>query len=193
MAAPKGPADMMASMINNFPSKTGKSIDEWLKVFKDCNEEKHMQKVKWLKDKGMTHGFALIVVMKAKEIAEGGPKSPETLVNEQFSGDKEKLRPIYDKIVKGVANIAEDINILPRQTCVTLDCGKKFGTVQATTKYRLDLGLRIPDVELKGILKEAKNFDMNQMTCQMSFSSVDEVTDDVINYAKIAYENRKSN
>ncbi len=186
------PAKMMESMIRNFPEKTGKSLDEWLEVIKDCPLDGHKQRVDWLKkEHGMTHGYSLMVVNKAKEAAEGGPKTGDEMVDAQFSGKKEGLRPVYDRLIAEISRIADDIEILPRKTCVTLSCGRKFGTVQSTSAGRLDLGLRIPDVELTGKLEKVKNFDPAQMTCQVSLIDPSDIDDELIGWIKTAYENRK--
>ena len=66
----KSPEEMAASMIQNMPEKTGKSLEEWLKITRASGLEKHGQILKMLKsDHGMTHGFANLVAMKTLQSA----------------------------------------------------------------------------------------------------------------------------
>ena len=60
MAEPiKGPASYFPSIEKNY----GKKIDEWMKILKKANIEKHMEMVTFLKDEyGMGHGHANALV-----------------------------------------------------------------------------------------------------------------------------------
>ncbi len=192
MVKGKGPGEMMEAMLRYIPEKTGRTLEGWLLINAKCDLTGYKQRVDWLKKKhGITHGFALVVVNKAKEILEGGPKTDADLIDEQSKGDKAHLRPIYEKLVKKISELIPETEILPRKTCVTLAIGKKFGTVQASTRSRLDVGLRIPDVVFSTRLVAAKNFDMNQMTSQVSLTCSDQIDNELSDWIKMACEARK--
>ena len=54
----QSPEQMAQSTIANMPAKTGKSLDEWLKIVSKTKLGKHGEIVKLLKsDHGVTHGF----------------------------------------------------------------------------------------------------------------------------------------
>ena len=62
----KSPDDMLASMIANFPEKTGKPLDEWVRIAKAAKLAKHGEIVKHLKSEyGIGHGYANLVAHTA--------------------------------------------------------------------------------------------------------------------------------
>ena len=96
---PKSPAEMEASMIENFKEKTGKTLPEWIKVAKASGLAKHGEIVKHLKsDHGMTHGYANFVALKAladgaapaagKKAAAGAKGEVEDPADELYTGAK---------------------------------------------------------------------------------------------------------
>ena len=64
----------LQTMIDNMPSKTGKSLNEWFKLLADAGLERHGAMMKLLKGEyGVTHGFANTISMLYREQAAGGP------------------------------------------------------------------------------------------------------------------------
>ena len=58
----KSPEEMAATMLANLKGKTGKTIDQWLKVTSKSKLAKHGEIVKFLKgDHGVTHGYANLI------------------------------------------------------------------------------------------------------------------------------------
>jgi Domain of unknown function (DUF4287) len=62
----KSPEEMKAAMIAGLPEKTGKSLDEWLKIVRASKLSKHKEFMTLLKEKhGLTHGFANVIALQA--------------------------------------------------------------------------------------------------------------------------------
>jgi len=138
----KSPEEMVASMIQNLPEKTGKSLDEWLKISIASGLNKHGQIIKMLKtDHGMTHGFANLIAMKT--LQPDSEPSQDDLVDAQYSGPKADLRPIYAALVAEVTGFGGDVEISPKKTYVSLRRNKQFGIVQPSTKTRIDVGIKL--------------------------------------------------
>ena len=54
-------------MIKNMINKTGKPIKEWLHIVNKKNFLKHIEKVKFLKEKySLTHGYANLIARNSK-------------------------------------------------------------------------------------------------------------------------------
>jgi len=111
--------------------------------------EKHGQIVKLLKEEhGISHGFANLITSKALE------SGTETdTVATQYSGAKEALKPIYDKIVAYAEKLGNDIEIAPKKTSVSLRRKKQFALITPATKTRIDLGLALKGEEAQGRLE----------------------------------------
>ena len=121
----KSPEEMTASMIANMKEKTGKTLEQWLKIVKSAQKSeglaKHGEIVKHLKaEHGMTHGFANLAAHKALESDAGSAESGDSLIEAQYAGPKTDLRPIYDKLIKAVQGFGADVEIAPKKTSVSL-------------------------------------------------------------------------
>lgn len=156
---PKSPEEMAQSMIANMKDKTGKTLEQWLKITKKAGLAKHGEIVKLLKgDHGMTHGFANLVAhrtLKSDAFSGGGD---DALVAAQYSGPKADLKPIYDAIIKAV-NALGDAEVSPKKAYVSLRRSKQFAIVQPSTRTRVDLGLNLKDVAAKGRLEASGSFN----------------------------------
>ena len=61
------PLSMEKAMIENMIKKTGKSIEEWIKIVKEKDFLKHGEIVKFLKEQySLTHGYANLIAQKSK-------------------------------------------------------------------------------------------------------------------------------
>jgi len=61
------PLSMEKAMIKNMIEKTGKSIEEWIKIVKMKDFLKHGEIVKFLKEQySLTHGYANLIAQKSK-------------------------------------------------------------------------------------------------------------------------------
>ena len=70
------------SMIENLAKKTGKTLDQWIKIVKAENFEKHGQIVKFLKEKhSFTHGYADIVAHKSRGSDAGSTENKDELID----------------------------------------------------------------------------------------------------------------
>ena len=61
------PLSMEKAMIKNMIKKTGKPIEEWIKIVKEKDFLKHGKIVKFLKEQySVTHGYANLIAQKSK-------------------------------------------------------------------------------------------------------------------------------
>ncbi len=183
----KSPEEMLESMIGNMKDKTGKSLPQWLKIAAGSKLAKHGELVKFLKtDHGMTHGFANVVATKTLQ-GDAKPASAGELVESQYAGDKSALRPIYEAIIAAVNRFGSDVEVSPKKAYVSLRRAKQFGIIQPSTKTRMDLGLNLKTVQGKGVLKDGDKWG-GMCSHHISINSVDDITPEVIDWLRKAYE-----
>jgi predicted transport protein len=183
----KSPEEMTASMIQNMPEKTGKGMDEWLKIAKKANLEKHGQLVKHLKSEhAMTHGFANLVAITYFQQSQV-PASGGDLVSEQYSGEKAALKSVYDAIIDRITKFGDDVEISPKKTYVSLRRNKQFAIVQPSTKTRIDVGINLKGMTSTERLETSGSF--NQMVShRVRLSNKDEVDNQLLGWLKQAYK-----
>ena len=173
----------LQTMINNMPEKTGKSLEEWKKVLKAKNFEKHGIAVKFLKEEhGVTHGFANSIVSLSKE----DKSSSDDLVNTQYKG-KEALLPIHDAIVTLTKSFGSDVTIVPKKTTVSIIRKKQFALIKPATKSRVDLGLKFKDKPTTSRLENSGPFG-SMCTHRVRLSDVSEIDSELKNWLMEAYE-----
>ncbi len=175
--------DALQTMINNMPEKTGKSLEEWIKILNTKAFAKHGEAVKFLKtEHGVTHGFANTIVTLSKE----NQDSPDDLVTKQYEG-KEALIPIYEKLIDTVTAFGIDVIKTPKKTSVSIIRKRQFALIKPATKTRIDLGLKLKDKPYTERLENSGPFG-TMCTHRVKISSVDQIDDELIVWLKEAYQ-----
>ena len=172
----------LQTMIDNMPEKTGKSLEQWTKLLKGKCFEKHNQAVKFLKEEhGVSHGYANTIVSLSKD--EGA--EPDDLVAAQYAG-KESLKPVYDKLISIVNAFGEDVTITPKKSSVSIIRKRQFALIKPSTKTRIDLGLKLKDIEPQGVLGPSGPFG-TMCTHRIQLSETSDISDEVLKWLTEAY------
>lgn len=172
----------LQTMISNIPEKTGKSLEEWIKVLAAKNFAKHGEAVKFLKtEHGVTHGFANTIVTLSKQ----ENSFPNNLVESQYKG-KEALKPIYDKLVTDILKFGDDITKTPKKASVSLIRKHQFALIKPATKSRIDLGLKLKGKPTEGRLEDSGPFG-TMCTHRVQLTSINDIDAQVIGWIKEAY------
>ena len=186
---PKSPPDKAAqTMIDNLPEKTGKALDQWLKILSKQKLEKHGEMVKWLKSEhAVTHGFANLIAHSYREAASGDSSKATDPVDSQYKGPKEALRPIYDEIIRVVSKFGKDVEISPKKTYVSLRRSKQFALVQPSTRTRVDVGINLKGQSPTARLEESGSFNA-MVSHRVRVTRKDEVDAELKRWLKKAYD-----
>ncbi len=167
--------------------KTGKSLEEWIKIVKKNKIEKHSEIIKFLKaEHGFTHGFANFVSLKARE-ADAGSQDSDDLIANQYKG-KEDLKPIYDLLISKISKFGNDVEITPKKANVSLRRKKQFALIQPSTKSRIDVGLKFKEKEFSERLESSGPFG-SMCTHRVQITDKKQVDNELIKWLKEAYEN----
>jgi len=65
---------------------------------------------------------------------------------------------------------------------------RTFAAIQATTKTRVDLGLRLANREPAGRLESAAGMGSGQVSLRVALRTLDDVDDEVEGWMRLAYE-----
>lgn len=183
---PKSIDAMAEKMIANMPEKTGKSLEQWLKVVAKSKLEKHMEIIKFLKSEhGMTHGFANMVAHQALNPVSGD--GDDDLVSKQYSGAKEGLLPIYQALVKAVEKLGADVELAPKKAYVSIRRKKQFALFQPSTKDRLDVGIQLKGKEPGDRLEKSGSFNA-MVSHRVRLTKKSDVNAELKKWLKEAYE-----
>jgi hypothetical protein len=189
---------MAQKWVAELKEKTGRSRDEWTGLLRKEGPSSHRERVKWLKAKHkLGHNSAWGIVERTDETV-GTTIAPEAYlkaavgyVEEQYAGPKEKLRPLYDKLLAIGKPSGADAQACPCRTMVPLYRNHVFAPIKPTTNRRIDLGFAL--AEYKGKLPKrlvgsgglAKK---DRITHRIEIKSASDLNDDVKTWLKIAYD-----
>jgi hypothetical protein len=115
-----------------------------------------------------------------------GDDDPDALIEGQYA-DRPQLRPILDAVLAVLPGLGP-LTVQSRRTLVTLFTPRRaFATVRATTKTRVDLGLRLDDARPHGRLLAAGNLGGGGVTVRVALTRPEDVDDEVRDLMRRAY------
>lgn len=176
-------------MVANLKQKTGKTLDQWLKVLEAAKLEKHGQMLTLLKtDHGVTHGFANLIVHYHRNGAQPRTASGAAeLVNAQYAGKKQALKPLYDALVAKLSKFGTDVELSPKKAYVSLRRSKQWALLQPSTATRLDVGLNLKGVEPTDRLEASGSFN-SMCTHRVRVTSLQDIDRQLMGWLEQAYE-----
>src|SRR5438034_1273446 len=109
------------------------------------------------------------------------------LIEGQYA-DRPQLRPILDAVLALLPALGP-ATVQARKTIVSLVSPRRtFAVVRATTKDRVDLGLRLDDAEPGGRLQSAKDIGGGGATVRIALRRPEDIDDEVRALLRRAYE-----
>src|SRR5207245_7857845 len=111
-------------------------------------------------------------------------------VDGRVGGKKERLRPLYDALLKLGLSIGQDVKACPCQTIVPLYRHHVFAQIKPTTQTRIDFGLALGDTKKtpKRLINTGGYEKKDRITHRFEISSVNDIDDEVKRWLKIAYD-----
>jgi uncharacterized protein DUF5655/uncharacterized protein DUF4287 len=188
---------MTQKWIAELKQKTGRTLDDWLKLIKNEGPKDEQPRRDWLKTK---HGLGTNTawwlaersVGKGEESAdcEAYLKAAEQYVDEMFAGKKEHLRPIYDALLKLGLSVGKDAKACPCQTIVPLYRNHVFAQIKPTTLTRIDFGLALGDTRKtpQRLINTGGYEKKDRITHRFEITSLRDIDDEVKRWLRIAYE-----
>ncbi len=183
----KSPADMFEAIARRLKDTTGRSLEEWTEALRAAGLADVDAAAKWLQAQGVTGGRARTIAQHVFGLPDWATASGEALVDGQYAGAKAALRPVYERVVALASALGASVE--PRKTYTTLSTPKRqFAIVQATTRARVDLGLRLGGTPPEGRLEPAKGLGNEYINRRFALTTPDQVDAEVEAWLKRAYD-----
>jgi hypothetical protein len=168
--------------------QTGKGVGHWNARIKKEKFADARSLEAWLAHLGVTGYAKQLLVMERFGYPDFVTASADELIDAQYA-DRPHLRPIYEAIVAAARNLGEIVVQACKGYVSLVTPRRTFARVQATTKNRVDLGLRIDGEKPGGRLQPSSH---ETMKLQISFTTLREVDAEAMGWLKKAYDqNRK--
>jgi hypothetical protein len=186
---------MYQSSLVALKQKTGRTMEEWIKLVKKEGPATEKERRAWLKAE---HGLGMNYAgwIAEHSVGKGDDGNPETylrqaeeFVENMFSGPKGSLSPIFDELLKLARSLGADVKVCPGKTVVPLYRKHVFAQIKPTTQTRIDLGLALKNTKVPKRLINTGGFARkDRITHRIEIASVKDIDAEVKKWLKIAYE-----
>lgn len=188
---------MTMKWVAELKEKTGRSLDEWIKLIKQEGPPTEIARRDWLKQE---HGLgtnsawwlAERSVGKGEEAGDADAylRAAEKYVDEMFAGKKEHLRRIYDALLKLGLSMGKDTKACPCQTIVPLYRNHVFAQIKPATQTRIDFGLALGDTKKtpKRLIDTGGFAKKDRITHRFEITSLKDIDDEVKRWLQAAYQ-----
>ncbi len=178
---------MQDAIISNLKQKTGKTLEEWIRVVKKSGPSAKKARAQWLKAK---HRLGRITAEVIVDRVEGkAPQyNPEAFVKVMFAGPRAGLRSIYEQLMKLGMKLGKDVTATPCKSFVPLRRRYVFAQIKPTTNTRIDLGLALGKTSApKRLLDTGGLAKGDRITHRIPITSPSEIDAEVKRWLKTAY------
>lgn len=189
---------MMQKWIAGLKEKTGRTLEEWVSLIQKQGPKDEKARKEWLKTKhklGTNSAWFLAERADGRGDEEDSPekylKTAVKYVEEQYARPKEKLRPIYDELLKLGKSMGPDAQACPCKTMVPFYRNHVFAQIKPATNSRVDLGFALTHYQgklPKRLIDTGGLAKKDRITHRIELTSVDEIDDEVEKWMKTAYE-----
>jgi hypothetical protein len=176
--------DWMASLLIK---RTGKDVEAWRRKIskQDLGDEPALRR--WLTAQGVTGYSQRLLIWERFGYPRFMTAGIDDLIGRQYQ-DRPQLRPVLDAILTALPEVGPVVVVQARKTYISLVSERRtFAVVQASTKNRVDLGLRLKDGKAGGRLQAGKGIGNGSMTVKLTLGSAKELDREAIAWLKRAY------
>ena len=189
---------MVQKWIAKLKKKTGRSLEEWIALVKKEGPKDEKTRREWLKTKhklGTNSAWWIAERAEGKGGEEDTPEGYLTVavrcVEEQYSGPKAKLRPVFDALLKLGKSLGDDVKACPCKTILLLYRNCVFAQIKPATNTRVDLGFALTPYKgklPKRLIDTGGLAKKDRVTHRIEISSVEQIDDEVKKWLKTAYD-----
>jgi Domain of unknown function (DUF5655)/Domain of unknown function (DUF4287) len=189
---------MFQNWVAGLKGKTGRTLDEWLALVKKEGPKDEKSRRDWLQKKHKFNTFHAGWIAQRADGKGGDHDNPQNYlkaaaqyVEEQYSGPKENLRPIYDQLLALGRSLGTDVKACPCRTIVPLYRQHVFAQIKPTTNSRVDLGLSLTHYKgklPKRIIDTGGAAKKDRITHRIALKSISEIDAEVKSWLKTAYD-----
>ena len=182
-----GPDEMLSAVSTSMARRTGRTLEQWVELVGGSGIDPLDQKAvrAWLRDvHGVPQNSQWAVADAAARAAGWVRPTVEEYVDQQYTGKKAALRPVFEAVRELALALGPDVTVEGRGGYVPFVRRRQFAAVAATAT-RVNLGLRLPDPPESARLVPATA--PGQSTHKIALTSAADVDDEVRSLLASAY------
>ena len=168
-------------------ARTGDDVTAWNRRIAETGIADEPSLRAWLDRQGVTGYAQALLVWERFGYPDFLTADGDELIAGQYA-DRPGLRPVLDAVLAALPALGP-VTVQARKTIVSLvSPSRTFAAVQATTKSRVDLGLRLVDAGPGGRLLAAKNLNVGAVNLMVALTGPGEVDEEVLGWLRRAYD-----
>ena len=187
---------MVQSWLVSLPEKTGRSLDEWIRLVEEEGPATDQERRDWLKAQhglGTNSAWWIVDRVAGRGREDSDPaaylQAAEGYVSAMFSGKRAALRPIYDMLLKLSLSLGDDVKVCPCQTIVPLYRRHVFAQIKPASHTRIDLGLSLKDTPTPERLIDTGGLaQKDRITHRIAIASTADIDTEVKHWLRFAYD-----
>jgi hypothetical protein len=190
--------DMFQRWAAGLKEKTGRTLEEWVALVKKEGPKDEKSCAAWLKKKHKFGTFNSVWLadraagkVNDHDDAETYLKAAAGYVEEQYSGAKEDLRPVYDALLTLGRSLGADVKACPCKSMVPLYRQHVFAQIKPTTNTRVDLGLCLTHYKgklPKRVIDTGGAAKKDRITHRIEVKNLSDIDNELKSWLKTAYE-----
>jgi len=189
--------EVVQQWLSALKPKTGRTLDEWVALVKEEGPKELASRRAWLKSKHNLGTNSAWWIAERADGKGGEEDSPEKYlasavkyVEDQYSGKKSSLRPLFEQLLALGKSFGPDVKACPCKTIVPLYREHVFAQIRPSTNRRIDLGLcftsykgRLPArlIDTGGLAKK------DRITHRIEVTSGFDIDSDLTKWFRAAY------
>jgi hypothetical protein len=185
---------MVQSVIAGMKKKTGRSLEEWLRLVNQDGPESEKERAAWPKyEHGMGTKYATWIAARSLGYSKETGSAEEYLqhtkdnVEKMFAGPKQHLRIIYDEILKYALTMGPDIRVSPCSTIVPIY--RKHIIAQSKPTTRTDVGLALKSAKVPKRLINTGGFEKkDRISHRIELNKPEDFDSEAQRWMKVAYD-----
>jgi len=189
---------MVQKSMAELKETTGRSLEEWIAIVQKEGPKDEKSRFAWLKTKhklGMNRAGWIAERAEGKggdlDTPEVYLKSAVRYVEGQYAGPKEKLRPIFDELLRLGKSMGSDVKACPCKTIVPFYREHVFAQIKPTTNTRIDLGFALTHYKgklPKRLIDTGGLAKKDRITHRIEITATEQVDGEVKKWLKTAYD-----
>lgn len=189
---------MMQRWIVELKQKTGRNLEEWIKVVRTNGPTDLAARRIWLKEKHKlgTNSAWWIAERSDPTTASLVDDDPQAYlaaaaryVEEMYAGGRSILKPLHDRLLEIARIMGRDVRVCPCKTIVPIYRRHVIAQIFPASRTRIDFGLALRDTPASGRLIETGGWEKkDRITHRIPVSSLAEIDSEVERWLRFAYE-----
>jgi hypothetical protein len=166
-------------------SRTGEDVQAWNRRVAEAGLADGQALRSWLAGQGVAGFSQALLVWERFGYPDFMTAGADELIEAQYA-DRPQLRPVLDTVLAALPALGQ-VTVQARKTLVSLVGPRRtFAVVQATTKHRVDLGLRLDYEKPGGRLLAAR--DIGAANLRIPLTGPGDIDEEVLGWLRRAYD-----